>query len=94
MSVKKPILLSVSFVAFIVACSAPDTWSAFGYPSAGALSDFRYLGKFESLDSCRAAVQAWRSGMGDSSGTDYECGKNCEGIPAPGVPVMCEATER
>jgi hypothetical protein len=79
---------------FVISCSKRESWSAFGYPNADDLSDFRYLGQFESLESCRAAVRAWRIDIGGVADTDYECGKNCDGVPSAGQPVMCESTEK
>ena len=92
-----PLLLlngGLLFTALLASCAKPDRWSAFAYPQATDLTDFRYLGDFESLESCRAAVQAWRLEKAEAAKTDYECGKNCEGVPTLGLPVMCETTER
>lgn len=88
------LIAAVSLTTFLASCGKADRWSAFAYPQASDLTDFRYLGDFERLESCRAAVRAWRIGMTDSRVTDYECGKNCDGVPFPGRPVMCETTER
>ena len=87
-------IATVLITTLLASCGKSDKWSAFGYPKASDLTDFRYLGDFESLESCRAAVRAWRIGITDSGATDYECGKNCDGVPIRDRPVMCETTER
>lgn len=87
-------IVAVVLTATLGSCSKADKWSAFAYPQATNLTDFLYLGDFESLESCRAAVRAWRMGMSSAQRTDYECGKNCDGVPTLGQPVMCETTEQ
>ena len=83
-----------AIVFSLMSCAKQDKWAAIGYPNKNDLTQFRNLGDFETLESCRAVVRAWRDGMVDSSGTDYECGKNCAGAPTEGSPAVCEATER
>jgi hypothetical protein len=91
-------LRAVTFVILslwlMISCSKRESWSAFAYPNANDLSDFRYLGQFKSLESCRAAIHAWRTDMRVVADTDYECGKNCDGVPSAGRPVICESTEK
>lgn len=84
-------LAGASLVA-LVGCT-PDRWTGFAYPDKHNLAHHENLGDFESLQACRAGARA-RLGDTFPSGSDYECGLNCEASrDLPGMNV-CKVTER
>ena len=63
-------------------------WQGFVYPDRSNLTRSVYVGKFKTLEDCRAAAVA---ALGPNRQGDYECGLNCK--PRNGVNV-CSRTER
>lgn len=63
-------------------------WQGFVYPDRSNLTRSVYVGKFKTLEDCRAAALA---ALGLNRQGDYECGLNC--APRNGINV-CSRTER
>ena len=58
-----------------------DTWDCHVYPNRNDLTKFKYIGRFDSLEACRAAGTSELERLHRSNSGDYECGKNCKGDP-------------
>ena len=75
-------------------CSSDDDWSGFVYPDKENLFNHLELGKFETLDQCRAAAWDLIDRSGWPTVADYECGLNCKPIEGYDVLKVCEETLR
>jgi hypothetical protein len=63
-------------------------WQGFVYPDRSNLTRSIYVGRFKTLEDCRAAALA---ALGQNRQGDYECGLNC--TPRNGINI-CSRTER
>ena len=87
----KQIMMTLAVVA-IAGCS--DSWEGFVYPNRNDLTRHRNLGKFESLETCRASAFGFLAEIKALDSGDYECGKNCDnGSNFSGI-KLCEETLR
>lgn len=92
------------FVLAIPLASCDDfnpRWKGWVYPDANFLSDDIPIGRFSSLEECRAASRAilqvtaerqYPNG-GEIIG-DYECGYDCEADESIGGLNVCQKTEK
>ena len=79
-------------VVTLSGCS--DSWEGFVYPNRNDLTRHRNLGKFESLEACRASALGFLAEIKTLDRGDYECGKNCDdGSKLSGI-KLCEKTLR
>jgi hypothetical protein len=71
-----------AFAAFALAtgCSKSADWTGWVYPDSADLTDDVKLGKFDTLEECRAAALSLGRRLKRQSGIafDYECGRKCE----------------
>jgi hypothetical protein len=82
----------VLVLATTAGCS--DRWEGFVYPNRGDLTKHRNLGKFDSLEACRAAARGMLAELKASDRGDYECGKNCDDGSKLGGIKVCSETSR
>lgn len=87
-------------MAMVAACSDQPEWKGWVYPNASFLPDDIPIGRFTSLQECRASARALlarldqrRDDKGNTITGDYECGYRCEQSDLPGLNV-CERTEK
>lgn len=72
-------------------CACTERWEGVVYPNGDDLTNYRFVGEYESLEACRDACLAELNRIGSHKG-DYECGKNCKSDPNyPGMRV-CQET--
>ena len=76
-------------------------WQGWVYPAASDLTDDIPIGRFTSLDQCRASAKAVltrteerRDEDGEPIKGDYECGFKCKPDGGLGGLNVCEKTER
>lgn len=74
----------------LIGCTT-DTWDGHIYPDRNDIGKFRYVGRFDSLEACRAAALSELERFHGVDAGDYECGKNCKGDPLAGN-LLCEET--
>jgi hypothetical protein len=72
------------------ACS--ESWSGYVYPHRDNLGVHVALGRFQSLDACRASAKEVLMVMHATESGDYECGLNCDRKDEG--PDVCARTER
>ena len=92
----------LAIAAVLTACGKSYPWEGFIYPKTGTMPDDLRIGRFATLEECRAASLAVLSKTTSEQGTtpDYECGLNCridDSFQAePGqLPMrMCEETSK
>lgn len=84
-------LIPVVFAALLVGCQ-PDVYECYVYPSRGDLTDHIAVGRFDSLDACRAAARGKLIELDALEEGDYECGKNCRAEHGFEVVRVCEKT--
>lgn len=85
--------VALSSVAIAVGgCS--DSWEGFVYPNRSDLTRHRSVGKFDSLEACRAAARALLANLNALERGDYECGKNCDDGSRLGGVKVCKETLR
>ena len=87
------LILSAVAVSLLVACGS-DSWEGFVYPNKNNLTHHRNLGKFKSLEECRAAARGVLAELKALDRGDYECGKNCDDGSRMGGIKVCEETLR
>jgi hypothetical protein len=92
--------LVVRFALFVVAlaalgCDAIEeffgSWEGYVYPDRSDLTRSLYVGKFKTLEECRAAALQTIQVRSHPARADYECGLNCrlrDGLN------ICSRTER
>ena len=87
-------VLCLGLALACVCCAQQDTWDGFVYPDKHNSTDYRTLGKFDTLEECREACRESLKSL-DAVGTgDYKCGKNCRDMESvPGIRI-CEETLR
>ena len=71
-----------------------DEWEGFIYPNKHDLTRHVNIGKFKSLEACRAAAMNALRAMNSLGSGDYECGLNCKANTDLGGIKVCEKTER
>jgi hypothetical protein len=82
-------------LAVLVITGCSDSWEGFVYPNRNNLAVHRNLGKFKSLEMCRAAAKGYLDDLKATDTGDYECGKNCDdGSKFLSGIKMCEETLR
>ena len=93
MNQRRVIQIAVLLVVVATAgCS--DSWEGFVYPNRNDLTKHHNIGKFESLEACRASARGFLAELKALDRGDYECGKNCDdGSKLSGIKV-CEETLR
>lgn len=82
----------ITILSFLGTVFSKDKYVGFYYPDANnLLSDIQSPEAFDSLEMCRDWVdkQVFKYNP-DSTGYDYECGKNCD--TSGGKPYICEET--
>ena len=83
-------LAVLSSALTLIGCTN-DTWDCHIYPDRNDLRKFRYVGRFDSLQACRAGALSELERLHRLDAGDYECGKNCKGDPLAGD-LVCEET--
>ena len=84
--------LAFLIVAFAAGCS--QQWDGYAYPSRANLSQHVYVGKFDTLEACRAATQRKLLQISSFQAGDYECGRNCKSRSEFGSVRVCDLTTR
>jgi hypothetical protein len=88
-STLRTVSLGLALIGATAACDYFfQEWDGFVYPDRSNLTRSTYVGKFKTLEDCRAGALA---ALGTNRQGDYECGLNCK--PRNGVNV-CSRTER
>ncbi len=82
----------VVIVATVLLIGCGEEWDGHVYPDKADLTQSEYVGRYPSLQECRAAALAKISLLRNPHGADYECGLNCKSS-GYGV-LICEKTLR
>lgn len=76
-------------------------WKGWVYPDASFLPDDIPIGRFSSLEECRASARALQERLaerqhlnGEAIAGDYECGYQCKPDGGLGGLNVCEKTEK
>lgn len=95
-------LLLVCLTLLLSACDRTNPeWQGWVYPDAAYLPDDIPIGRFESLQDCRASARALigrlaerRDADGNEIIEDFECGYKCKPDGGLGGLNVCEKTEK
>ncbi len=71
-----------------------EEWEGVVYPNENDFYDYKYIGVYKSLESCRAAALDTLSRLNPTERGDYECGLNCKYKDGMGSIRVCEKTEQ
>ncbi|WP_298697396.1 hypothetical protein [uncultured Brevundimonas sp.] len=85
-------LLSLLMLVSLMACGERADWKGWVYPNRDDLTSDVPLGRFTSLEECRATATEALFALKALQG-DYECGFKCKLRPELGLSV-CERTEK
>lgn len=85
-------LALIAVLMTLTACGERADWRGWVYPNQGDLTSDVPLGRFASLEECRATATEALFALKAYEG-DYECGFKCELRPELGLNV-CERTEK
>ena len=85
---------SLTFLIVVLAAACTQQWEGYAYPSRANLSQYVYVGKFDSLEACRAAAQRKLLQISSFQAGDYECGRNCKSRSEFGSVRVCDQTTR
>jgi hypothetical protein len=85
----RSLCLGLALIVVTAGCDFFQEWEGVVYPDRSDLTRSVSVGKFQTLDDCRAAALA---ALGSNRQGDYECGLNCK--PRGGGISVCSRTER
>ncbi len=71
-----------------------DNWEAIVYDDKSNLIEYKILGVYDSLATCRDNAVSYLYNAGLQNAGDYECGLNCEFREGWADTRICEVTER
>lgn len=88
-------MLVSALLLLVVGCDALEeyfgSWDGYVYPDRSDLTRHIYIGRFKTLEECRAAAFRTIAARSHVSRADYECGLNCKSRDGFNV---CSRTER
>lgn len=90
---RRTMTLALPLLLMVTSCGS-DTWEGFVYPNRNDLTRHRNVGRFASLEDCRAAARALLTELRALERGDYECGKSCDDGSRLGGIKICKETLR
>lgn len=91
---RKLFTLLLLTVALVVFGCFKEEWEGVVYPNKSNSYDYKYIGVYESLESCRAASLDMLYKLNATEKGEYECGLNCKYKDGMGSIKVCEKTEQ
>ena len=83
---------AVALALNVSSCSGPQEWQGWLYPDGADLDRSVPLGRFESLEQCRATAQEALFVLTRYEGGSYECCRGCERRADLGGIFVCDET--
>lgn len=71
-----------------------EEWEGFVYPNKNNLAEHINVGKYRSLEECRASAVSVLNKISSITAGDYECGLNCDSKSSMSGIKVCVKTER
>lgn len=89
---KAKLVLLIILSTHLSSCKT-DKWEAIVYDDKSNLIEYKILGVYGSLATCRNKAVSYLNNAGLQSAGDYECGLNCEFREGLANTRICEITE-
>ncbi|OOZ42008.1 hypothetical protein BOW53_01330 [Solemya pervernicosa gill symbiont] len=91
---KTALLLTAIASTLLLSGCNNDQWHGFVYTDRYDLSNYAYVGNYETLKECRIEVVLKMKASNRLRGGDYECGFNCKRDKNGKMAPICESSSR